>query len=168
MVTTFPPSCATFMAVEHIIHLQSVIPSPAVLAQSFYIIIFFFSFLEKHLENTHTHYLSHLLKAPYICWGQSIRNVTTDTYICSTTCCLFFFFFLSSSTEIFFFPPLTFSWNDTFPRGRFSSVAVCGCLSCWNTEISFYMLLYTALLEPLHLSASCSCFTVIFHLLFGY
>lgn len=168
MVTTFPPSCATFMAVEHIIHLQSVIPSPAVLAQSFYIIIFFFSFLEKHLENTHTHYLSHLLKAPYICWGQSIRTCDHwHVYLLHNLLSLFFFF-LSSSTEIFFFPPLTFSWNDTFPRGRFSSVAVCGCLSCWNTEISFYMLLYTALLEPLHLSASCSCFTVIFHLLFGY
>lgn len=135
MVTTFPPSCATFMAVEHIIHLQSVIPSPAVLAQFLY--HNFFSFL------FHTHYLSHLLKAPYICWGQSIRTCDHwHVYLLHNL--LSFFFFFSSSTEIFFFPPLTFSWNDTFPRGRFSSVAVCGCLSCWNTDLFLHVVIYSA------------------------
>lgn len=166
MVTTFPPSCATFMAVEHIIHLQSVIPSPAVLAQSFYIIIFFFSFFRKAFRK-YTYSLSFTsIKSTLYLLRTEHKNMWPLTRIFAPQPVVFFF--LSSSTEIFFFPPLTFSWNDTFPRGRFSSVAVCGCLSCWNTEISFYMLLYTALLEPLHLSASRSCFTVIFHLLFGY
>lgn len=136
MVTTFPPSCATFMAVEHIIHLQSVIPSPAVLAQFLY--HNFFSFLFSYsLSFTSIKSTLYLLRTEH-------KNMWPLTRIFAPQPVVFFFFFLSSSTEIFFFPPLTFSWNDTFPRGRFSSVAVCGCLSCWNTDLFLHVVIYSA------------------------
>lgn len=129
----------------------------------------FFLFFFRKAFRKYTYSLSFTsIKSTLYLLRTEHKNMWPLTRIFAPQPVVFFFFFCHRLQRFSFFPPLTFSWNDTFPRGRFSSVAVCGCLSCWNTEISFYMLLYTALLEPLHLSASCSCFTVIFHLLFGY